>query len=259
MSEAQITPMPLEGAGKPDVAPRPPFLLLFGGTFDPPHAGHVELPVRVRDELERQAGCAGAAWLVYVPAARSPHKQRGPAAKDADRVEMLRLALEGVPRACIWTDEIDRASRMSGDDPSYTLDTLRRARGWLDANGMSETELRLLIGADQAVSFDRWRGPREIIAIARPAVMVRGDVADADDLVRRLRQTRFWRKEDLERWRDGMVSVGRLDVSATRVREALRGGDREEIGRWLAPNVARYIRERGLYGETSPEEEPAGS
>ena len=53
--------------------------------------------------------------------------------------------------------------------------------------------------------------------------------------------------EELELWREGMVEVGRLDVSATRIRGALRDGDESAIAEWIAPGVAGYIRERGLY------------
>ncbi len=245
MSEHETTPMPFADAGQPELPSMPRLVVLFGGTFDPPHLGHVELPVKVRDELERRGECVGQGWLVYFPAARSPHKERGPVVSDADRVEMLRLGIAGVPRAAVWTEEIDRAH--GADEPSYTVETVRRARAWLDENGMAEVPLRLLIGADQAVGFHRWKEPLSIARMANPAVMVRGEVADSEDLVSRLKQNRFWRREDLEAWRAGMVEVGRMDVSATRVRDALRSGDAAEVERWLAPGVAAYIRERGLY------------
>ena len=150
-------------------------------------------------------------------------------------------------------DADESESKKPGKDaraapPSYTVDTIWRAREWLDAQGMSGTALRLLIGADQAVGFDRWRSPREITQIARPVVMVRGDIGGSDDLVLRLKRTKFWRREELDYWREGMVEVGRLDVSATRVRSALRDGDEAEIAQWLVPGVAAFIRERGLYG-----------
>lgn len=256
LSERATTAMPVP-TGEPGGETTPRLVVLFGGTFDPPHRGHVELPVKVRDEMERRMDCVGRGWLVYVPAARSPHKERGPAASDADRVEMLRRSLEGVQRVGVWTEEIDRATagtepapdqEVRAPAPSYTVDTVWLARQWLDQQGLSGTALRLLIGADQAVGFDRWRAPREITQIARPVVMVRGDVGGSDDLVLRLKKTRFWRRDELDYWREGMVEVGRLDVSATHVRRALRDGDEQEIARWLAPGVAAYIKERGLYG-----------
>lgn len=245
--DAAITPLPVDvgGGGEP-----PALVVLFGGTFDPVHRGHVELPVRVRDELEKRLGCEGKAWLVYVPAARSPHKVKGPEASDADRVAMLRLGIEesGAKRVGVWTDEMDRAAADGAKgEPSYSLDTVRRAREWLDANGCAATGLRLLIGADQALGFHRWREPREIVRIAPPAVMVRGEVADGEGLLERLGRARFWKGAERGMWADAMVAVGRLDISATRVREALRGGDEGEIGRALARGVAEYVRVKGLY------------
>lgn len=81
-----------------------PAVLLMGGTFDPPHVAHV---AQARSALRR--AMAPGAWLVLVPAARSPLKRGGPGARDRDRVAMLRAAFAGVGRATVWTDELDRA------------------------------------------------------------------------------------------------------------------------------------------------------
>lgn len=160
---APVTPLPL-GPGARRV-------LLFGGTFDPPHTGHTRLPAAARDRLWPGRDDA---WIVFVPAARSPHKTTAARASDEDRVAMLRRAAEGIARAVVWTDEIDRArwSASRGvEAPSYTVDTVDRAREVLPA--APRIELRLLIGADQAAAFHRWRSPRRIIALAPPVVMSR--------------------------------------------------------------------------------------
>ncbi len=237
------TPMPVPT----DAASAPKLVVLFGGTFDPPHRGHIELPIRVRDELERRLECPGGGMIVFIPAARSPHKAHGPTAGDADRVEMLRRALAEVPRAAVWTDEVDRAAAAPGE-ASFTVDTITRAREWLvGAMGERAPTMRLLIGADQAVNFHKWRAPREIVRLAPPAVMVRGELEDSGGLGERLRRTRFWARDELDSWRDSLVPVGRVDVSATAVREALSRKDWDEAARWLAPGVVDLIRERGLY------------
>src|SRR5690606_34942815 len=105
-------------------------LIIFGGSFDPPHRGHVELPQLVRAKLHADT-------VVYVPVGIPPHKDHAltPA---ADRLAMLQLALQGVEHARIDTAEIDRA--VSGR-PTYTVDTLEALKRKLPG-----TEMRLLIG-----------------------------------------------------------------------------------------------------------------
>lgn len=257
-------PVPTSGSTPPST------VIVFGGTFDPPHIGHVDLPVLVRTELEKRASNEASsskpsAWLVYVPAARSPHKQGGPIASDVDRVNMLHLAIKNVPRAAVWTDEIDRARLESesasggaasggassgaggAKGPSFTVHTLRRARQWLDDAGLSGTQLRLLIGADQAVNFAKWRDPRDILRLAQPAVMVRGQTSDSDLLVRRLREQDFWNDSELAQWSSWVVNTGPIQVSATQVRDALNSSDEGLIAGLVPKPVASYIRTHGLY------------
>lgn len=245
MSAHGVTPLAVPTSG----ADAPAFILVFGGTFDPPHVGHVELPRRVRDELERSAGVSGRGWIVYVPASRSPHKADAPIASDADRVAMLNLALDGVARAAVWTDEVDRSQRAGPNvEPSYSVQTLRRAREWLDDHGLSGVPLRLLIGADQALSFHKWRDPRDIMRLASPVVMVRsGSGADAAALARGLEATGFWTADALDKWASGVVNVGRIDVSATETRAALARGEWASAASSMHPDVLAYVRDRGLY------------
>lgn len=178
-------------------------------------------------------------WLVYVPAARSPLKPVGPEAGDADRVAMVRLAVEDVPRAAVWTDELDRAA---AGEPSYTVRTLERLRAIV--GGMP---VRLLIGADQAADLHRWREPRRIIELAEPAVMLRGGEGSAESLTDRMRASGFWSEEELDRWRARVVELPRMEVSATRVRAMVSAGDAAGAERAVGARVAAYIAQRGLY------------
>lgn len=208
-------------------------VILFGGTFDPPHLAHTRLVPRLRDEA------APGAWLLYVPAARSPHKADAPTA-DAHRVAMLHGALAGVDRAAVWTDELDRAG------PSYTIDTLTRLH---DARPAART--RLLIGADQAIAFHRWKDARRILTLATPLVMPREPLGDRAALMRALRETGAWSEEELSRWEGWVAPTPLADVSATRLREALRQTprDREGLLAMLDPRVLGYIEAQGLYAE----------
>ena len=230
MAEADVYPIP-EGARS---------VLVFGGTFDPPHRAHVTLPLAVRDAI-------GADWLLYIPAGRSPHKTRNPVASDADRLAMLGAALEGTERVAISTIECAGAegpddSEASERPPSYTVDTLERLSGLAGS-----TRLRLLIGADQAASFHRWREPERIIGLAEPVVMLRPPHEDRGALLGAL--GRHWPKDELDRWSHRIVEAPVMDVSATRVRSLLGAGaiDDPEVTGALPPGVLRVIRERALY------------
>jgi nicotinate-nucleotide adenylyltransferase len=223
------------------LAPRASRVLVFGGTFDPPHRAHIELPEAARAALNFGA-------VLYVPAARSPHKSSGPRASDADRVDMLRAALAGRGSvASISTFEID-AARAAGSDaaPSYTIDTLRAL-----ARAHPGATLRLLIGADQAAAFHRWREPNEIITLAEPVVMLRAPAEHADALLASM--SPHWPAAELERWRTRIVAVPLVLADATSLRAALAKrahtpGAHEPIHRELLhPDVLRLIDERGLY------------
>lgn len=234
--DTPVTPLPLpRDAG---IGP----VILFGGSFDPPHRAHAALPAVVRAAVP---GCAGAC-ILYTPAARSPHKHQGPQATDGQRLEMLELAIRGVPHAAVWTDELDRA--VAGQ-PSYTIDTVVRARRWLDAHGAPGVPLRLLIGADQAAQFHRWKAPREIIAAAEPLVMLRAPSQTPRDLLDGLASAEFWSPDELAAWTGRAASIPLDPVSATQVRQLLAGNaDQRRRARDLLPSdVWSFIERHGLY------------
>lgn len=156
---------------------------------------------------------------------------------------MLELAIGSVPQSAIWDDELARA-RFSGG-PSYTIDSLRRLRACL----ARPVDLRLLLGSDQALSFHRWREPREILAIARPIVMLRD--AESAGFAAAIRQTRYWSQPELQAWDSSIVPISRLDISSTRVRDLLAASKTEnnpELAASLSPAVLEYVRRNHLYG-----------
>jgi nicotinate-nucleotide adenylyltransferase len=236
--------------------PAPGGVLLFGGTFDPPHQAHVDLALAARENA------MPGAWLVFVPAARSPFKADSPRATDEDRVEMLRLALADAPRCAIWTDELDRSGSTALSapaSPSYWVDTLRRARHSLPPNA----DLRFLIGSDQAVRFHAWREPAEILALARPMVMLREPHRDRPGFIRAMQEaSAMWRTpESIAPWVDSLAEIPFRDLSSTGIRERLRSigtatasgvndadpNRRDTSPADLHPAVAAYIHARGLY------------
>lgn len=204
--------------------------LLFGGTFDPIHRAHVVVATAARDAL-----MGGGGWLVFVPAARSPHKAQRPMASDADRCAMLAAAIADVARCRVWTDEIDRGG------PSYWAETAARAERLL-GDGVV---LRTLIGSDQALRFAAWSRPAEIERVAEPAVVLRPPHATVDEFGVAARSAGL----DAGLWRSRVVPAPIMDVSATRVRELLAAGryDDPALRASLEPAVLSYIRGRGLY------------
>jgi len=210
-------------------------VVLFGGTFDPPHRAHVELADLARRRVARTH--ANTPWLVFVPAARSPHKPNPPIASDRQRIAMVRLATADLPRCTIWTDEIDRAR---AGEPSYWADTIARAR---EAVG-PVVPLWFLVGSDQAVRFHRWRQPRRILELADPLVLPREPITAADALRQAMAETGAWSEPELDRWTRAFVPIEALRAASTAVRE----GGTETPGTPMAPAVLEYARREGLYG-----------
>lgn len=240
---APVTPLPTRARSAS-------VIYLFGGSFDPPHLYHL----RVADTLAAHAATTGSApdqcRCLYVPAARSPLKQSGPNASDAARVRMLRAALRDTPHAALWTDEIDRATwqRRHGDErPSYTIDTVKRLRSLLPKS----TRLHLVIGADQAAAFHRWRSARALLRLAPPLVLPREGIRTQADLRREVAASAgpFWSANELDAWARRLLDAPVIRESSTRLRRALGGtpAQRARGLRSLPPAVARIVEDQNLY------------
>ena len=213
-------------------------ILLVGGSFDPPTRVHASIADRCRSAaLDARSP---AAWIVFVPAARSPFKPDPPEA-DAHRAAMLRLVAESLPRAAVWTDEIDRATDTT---PSYWIDTLRRARTL-----RPDARYWFLLGADQAAAFHLWRDAHEIIQLASPLVVLREPWTDARTLTAHLQQTGGWNDSELAMWQGAVLAMPAIPGSSTEVRTALtrRPRDAETLERLLDPAVLEYILSHRLY------------
>lgn len=191
--------------------------LVFGGSFDPPHRAHITLPPLAAEQV-------GAKRLLYVPANLNPLKQGTPPTPALHRLAMLRRALIHVPNAAISTIELDRPG------PSYMVETLET----LIASAAPGERFRLLIGADQALVFDRWKEWQRLLELAEPLVMDRPSSPPATP------------PESPPPVPMQRVVVPVMDISATEIRRRLAAG--EPVGDLLPPEVEAYIREHGLYG-----------
>lgn len=213
-------------------------MLVFGGSFDPPHRWHVKVASAVRRKLCREG------WVLFVPAARSPFKNRSPAASPEDRVRMLELATRRMGRARVWTDEIDRDRR--GGGPSYMIDTIDRLRAVTGPGSL----FMLLIGADQFVRLHQWKDWADVVVKAPPAVVLRRPITSKAKLRRLLNRTAW---EGMLREAADFVIPAPMDpMSSTDIRRLIStmqkaGRAPAELRRMLDPAVLRYIREHGLY------------
>lgn len=185
-------------------------VIIFGGSFDPIHNGHLSL---ARETL--RCGLAGEVWFMVSP--QNPHKQSCALTDEAQRLEMVKLAVGGEEGlvACDFEFSLPR--------PSYTFNTLQALE-----ECYPHCEFSLLIGADNWTKFDRWYKAAEILSRYRIIVYPRDN-----DVVPVLPDGVVWLPAQL------------CDVSSTMVREAVAAG-RPVSG--LVPSVVEaYVKKNELY------------
>jgi len=197
---------------------------LFGGTFDPPHFGHLVLAewASVRLRLDR---------VVFVPAGTPPHKRGRQLTDAALRLALTRLAVRGNPAFTVSGFEARRAG------PSFTVDTLRHfgAR-------QPGARLYLLMGADSLADFPNWHEPGEIARLATLVVAARpGPAASARDAGARSRSFVPARV----RGRVVLLDNPPVAISSSALRARARAG---RSLRYLVPDaVAAFVARHGLY------------
>lgn len=215
---------------EPAIPPEARTILLFGGAFDPPHRGHLELSASA---LTAIAGD----WLLYIPAAKTPLKDVGPSASADDRLAMLRLMIHNQPRTSVCDVELRRGGA------SYTLDTLRELRRFFPKH----ITLRLLIGADQAVAFHRWRQPEQVISLAEPLVLLRSPEESCEDVLEKIQA--HWTAPQLAQWARRIAPTPLRQVSSSLVRKIIQTDNLSapQLESALTPEVRNYIAQYRLY------------
>jgi nicotinate-nucleotide adenylyltransferase len=200
-----------------------PAIGILGGTFNPPHAGHLELARHARDELALER-----VWLM--PLHTPPHKSAAADPGPEHRLAMAALAVAGEPGLGACELEVRRGG------PSYTADTLEQIHA-----SHPEAELTFVVGADTALTVPDWRDPERVLALARLAVARRegtdgtavidaiGSVAPEGTAVRVV-----------------FLEMEPLEASSTLARARVAAGESTEG--LLAPAVRGYIDRNGLYG-----------
>jgi nicotinate-nucleotide adenylyltransferase len=210
---------------------------ILGGTFNPPHLGHVAVASHAREELALER-------VLLVPADTAPHKSNAEGGADPGpehRLRMCQLAIEGVEGLAVCAIELERGGL------SYTVDTLRSIHA-----EHPDAELTLIVGADIATTLSSWREPGQLLELAQLAVAARAGAAR-----QRVLDTLVAVKghADVAKAPQGMRSVAEsqvrfldmptISVSSSLVRE--RVGRKEPVEKLVGPAVARYIDAHGLY------------
>ncbi len=195
---------------------------VFGGTFDPPHIGHLVLAEAARSEL-------GLSEVVFMPAAQPPHKQDKKVTPTPHRVEMVKRAIASNGQFALSTLDAERAG------PSYTVDSMRLLR---EAWG-STVEIFFIMGLDSLVELASWHEVRQLIKLVKFAVVARpGYHADMASLERAIPGV-------LDRV--VFVPAPLIGISSTAIRQRVK--DSDSIRYLVPPAVERYIYEQELYQE----------
>jgi nicotinate-nucleotide adenylyltransferase len=194
---------------------------IYGGTFSPVHNGHVAAAKAFMEQM----------WLdiLYViPTGVTPHKTMQGDATPRDRLEMCRLAFQGVEGVIVSDLEMKREGK------SYTVDTLREM---YDPAG----RLFFLMGTDMLLTLDRWREPEEIFRLCYPVYIRReADAALDDRIVEKITQyhQRFGKMVP-------RIVAPAIELSSSDVRAAVADG--RSLDGMVPPAVAAYIEEHRLY------------
>lgn len=199
---------------------------IIGGTFNPIHNGHLLAAEYARCELKLEK-------VIFMPAARPPHKE-GPDILDGGiRLKMIELAIEGNPDFAVSSLELIRPG------PSYTVDTLNHYRVHYPGKN-----IYFIMGADSLLLFNTWKDVDVLAEKGRFVVVTRPGY-------------RFeWDKEplaslpDILREHSVFLEIPGIDISSSDIRKRVREG--KSIRYMLPDKVESYIRELGLYTVKEP-------
>ena len=192
---------------------------IYGGTFNPPHIGHIRAAEYAVKELQLDR-------LLVIPSRISPHKQLP---KDSptpqQRLEMLKIATAGLPNMEVSDLELNR------EGTSYTYQTVQQVRQMYP-----DAKIFLLMGTDMFLSFHNWRNPELITQDAALAVFYRGDKNEVDAINSRVAEVE---------WEVELIENPIIDISSTQLRRMLVFGCADSF---LPQGVGDYIRSHGFYG-----------
>ncbi|MFK9091384.1 nicotinate-nucleotide adenylyltransferase [Bacillus salipaludis] len=183
---------------------------ILGGTFDPPHYGHLLIANEVHSALQLDE-------IWFMPNNEPPHKKKPESVKDKDRLKMLTLAIAGNPAFAIQPIELERVG------PSYTVDTMRMLN-----SEYSDHQFFFIIGADMIEYLPKWHKIDELVNLVQFVGVDRPT---------------YNRQTDYPVL---YVDVPAMDVSSSMIRDRMKSG--KTVQYLLPDQVIEYIEEKHLYG-----------
>jgi nicotinate-nucleotide adenylyltransferase len=192
---------------------------ILGGTFNPPHLGHLILAQEAYGELDLDQ-------VLLIPAGIPPHKPVDAEPGPEHRIALCRLAIEDEDRFAVSDLELRR------DGPSYTVDTLRELSTQAPTN-----DLFLILGADIAAGLPQWREPEQVLQLATVAITKRRGTP-RESVQRSLDELRGGDRAEF-------FEMPRIGISSTMVRRRVRAG--QPIRYFVPDGVETYIFDHGLY------------
>lgn len=200
-------------------------ILLYGGTFDPPHNGHMNLLKAAVQALRPER-------VIIEPAGLPPHKAASATAPE-HRLAMCRCFLHAGGDITVDDTEIRRAGK------SYTVDTLRAF-----CTRFPDAQIYLALGSDMFLSFQEWKDYREIFKMAVLVVQSRKD-GDGEELLNMAKILQSQGAQVI------LVDAPPIELSSAQLRERLYAG--KDVSRYLPGEVQAYIEAHGLYRQSRKE------
>ncbi len=191
---------------------------IFGGTFNPPHIGHIKSAAAFINQMSLDR-------LIIMPSFIPPHKEYNSIVSSYERLEMSKIAFEDLPKTVVSDLEIQRGGK------SYTYLTLEEM-------AQDGTELYFLCGTDMLLTMGEWKNPEIIFKLAHICCARREDKADiTSELNSKILEYESKFKADVH-----MIDVDPIDISSTELRN-----NPEAHREYISDKVYKYIIERGLY------------
>ena len=192
-------------------------ICLFGGTFDPPHLGHLLIAQTVYEEEKFDK-------ILFIPAYNPPHK--GFITPIKNRLEMLKIAISGNPNFEISDLEIKRKG------VSYTVDTILSLKENINKE---KDKLFYLIGSDSLLELQNWKNPKKVLGECQVIVAIRPGFRPSDIPSWILHQIRF-------------ANIPRFEISSSNIR--YRWINNKTIRYMVTQSVWEYIEKNSLYNQT---------